>query len=88
MKTDREMEKAPSIKDVVGRIKGIKEGLVLNLANLREKIKTLETERARLVTEIENLTKVAQSRANALENEVSMLREEVKSLKDLLGIVE
>jgi hypothetical protein len=40
------------------------------------------------MTEIENLRKVAESRANALENEVSMLREEVKSLKDLLGNVE
>jgi predicted nucleic acid-binding Zn-ribbon protein len=73
---------------MVGRIKGIKEGLMLTLVNLREKIKTLETERASLMTEIGNLRKVAESRANALENEVSMLREEVKSLKDLLGNVE
>lgn len=73
-----------SIKDMVGRIKGIKEELMLTLVNLREKIKRLEIERASLMTEIENLREVAESKANALENEVSMLKEEARSLKDLL----
>jgi predicted nucleic acid-binding Zn-ribbon protein len=88
VEVETKVQQAASIKDMVGRIKGIKEGLMLTLVNLREKIKTLETERASLMTEIENLRKVAESRANALENEVSILREEVKSLKDLLGNVE
>lgn len=74
-----------SIKDIVGRVKTVKEGLMQTLVNLREKIKTLETERANLMVEIENLRKAAESRANALENEVTGLREEVKSFKDLLG---
>jgi len=87
MKTDREMEKAGSVKDMVVTVKGVKEGLALSPANLIERIKTLETERASLMTEMENLRKAAESRANALENEVSVLREEVKSLKDLLGNV-
>ena len=87
MKTDREMEKAGSVKDMVVTVKGAREGLALSPANLIERIKTLETERASLMTEIENLRKAAESRANALENEVSVLREEVKSLKDLLGNV-
>jgi uncharacterized protein YlxW (UPF0749 family) len=77
-----------SIKNMVGRIKGIKEELTQTLTNLREKIKALETERSNLMTEIENLRKVAESRADALENEVSMLREEVRSLRDLLGYAE
>jgi predicted nucleic acid-binding Zn-ribbon protein len=55
------------------------------LSNLREKIKTWETERAGLMTEIEKLKKVAESRANALEDEVTQLREEIKNLKELLG---
>ena len=55
------------------------------LKNLREKIKTLETERSNLMIEIEKLRKVAESKAVALEGEVTMLREEVKSLRELLG---
>jgi predicted nucleic acid-binding Zn-ribbon protein len=58
------------------------------LKTLREKIRTLETERAGLMVEIEKLKKVAESRADALENEVSQLREEIKSLKELLGSAE
>ncbi len=45
----------------------------------------LESERRNLVLEIEELKKMADSRAKALENEVNMLREEVKSLRILLG---
>jgi predicted nucleic acid-binding Zn-ribbon protein len=76
-----------SVKDMVGRVRTVKEGLMQTLVNLREKIKTLETERANLMLEIENLRKVAESRADALENEVTRLREEVKSFRDLLGCV-
>ncbi|HJX02322.1 MAG TPA: hypothetical protein VJ439_00520 [Candidatus Bathyarchaeia archaeon] len=53
--------------------------------NVIEKLKSLETERRSLLLEIEELKKMADSKANALENEVSMLREEVKSLRLLLG---
>jgi SMC interacting uncharacterized protein involved in chromosome segregation len=55
------------------------------LKTLREKIRTLETERAGLIVEIEKLKKVAESRADALKNEVNQLREEIKSLRELLG---
>ena len=77
-----------NIQGMVDRIKGIKGELMLSLRNLRDKIKTLETERANLMLEIDNLRKVAESRVNALDSEVSMLREEVKSLRDLLGYSE
>ena len=50
-----------------------------------ERIKSLESERRNLLLEIEELRKMADSKAKALENEVSMLREEVKSLRVLLG---
>ncbi len=46
--------------------------------NVIEKLKSLETERRSLLLEIEELKKMADSKASALENEVSMLREEVK----------
>lgn len=44
----------------------------------------METERKNLILEIEELRKMADSKAKALESEVSMLREEVKSLRVLL----
>lgn len=50
-----------------------------------EKLKTLESERRNLLLEIEELKKMADSKARGLEDEVSMLREEVKSLRALLG---
>jgi uncharacterized protein (UPF0335 family) len=50
-----------------------------------EKIRNLETERKNLMLEIEELKKMADSKARALESEVSMLREEVKSLRVLLA---
>jgi hypothetical protein len=77
-----------NIENVVKRIKGIKGELAQTLANLRGKISTLETERASLMVEIENLRKVAESRVDTLENEVSMLRSEARSLRDLLGYEE
>ena len=77
-----------NVKELVERIKGIREGFMQTLNNLREKIKTLETERADLMDDIERLKKVAESRANALEDEVTQLREEIKNLKELLGDVE
>ena len=77
-----------SIKNMVERIKIIKGELMQTLRNLREKIKTLETERANLMMEIEKLKKAAESKVSALESEVNMLREEVKSLRELLGYAE
>jgi predicted nucleic acid-binding Zn-ribbon protein len=59
-----------------------------SLRNVVERLKTLETERKNLLLEIEELKKMADSKAKALESEVSMLREEVKSLRALLGAEE
>lgn len=81
-------EEAVNIKNMVERIRGIKGELMQTLMNLREKIKTLETERASLMIEIENLRKTAESRVDALESEVGMLRDDVKVLRDLLGYEE
>jgi len=56
-----------------------------NFKAVAEKIKSLENERRNLVLEIEELKKLADSKAKALESEVSMLREEVRSLRMILG---
>lgn len=77
-----------SIKNMVERINDIRGEFMQTLKSLREKIKTLETERSDLMMEIDKLRKVAESRVVALESEVSMLREEAKSLRELLGYAE
>jgi len=88
LEVETKIEETVNIKNMVGRIRGIKGELMQTLRTLREKIKTLETERSNLMIEIEKLRKVAESRVSALEGEVDMLREEVKSLRDLLGYTE
>ncbi|UCD96832.1 MAG: hypothetical protein JSV35_01895 [Candidatus Bathyarchaeota archaeon] len=80
--------KEVGIKTLTKKIKGIEAGLVNTLRNLREKLKTLETERANLLLEIGELKKMAEGKASALESEIGMLREEVTSLRQLLGVSE
>lgn len=53
--------------------------------SVAEKIKSLENDRRNLMLEIEELKKLADSKAKALESEVGMLREEVRSLRMILG---
>jgi len=50
-----------------------------------ERIRALEGERKNLLLEIEELKKMADAKANALESEINMLRDEVKELRLLLG---
>jgi len=56
-----------------------------NLRSAVERIRNLENERKNLLLEIEELKNMADSKAKALESEVGMLREEVRSLRVLLG---
>jgi hypothetical protein len=77
-----------SIKDLVERIREIREGLEHTLMRLRERISLLETDRPGLLLEVERLKKVAESRAGALEIEVSELRKEIRVLKEILGPAE
>ena len=50
-----------------------------------EKIRALEIERRNLLLEIEELKRMADAKAKALESEINMLRDEVKSLRVLLS---
>jgi hypothetical protein len=50
-----------------------------------EQIRTLEAERKNLMLEIEELKKMADAKAKALESEINMLRDEVKELRLLLS---
>ncbi len=56
-----------------------------SLKDTIDKIKSLEAEKKNLQTEIEGLKRVANAKAVALEREVGVLRDEVKSLKVLVG---
>ncbi len=57
----------------------------MSLKNTIEKIKNLEAEKKNLLLEIEGLKKMADAKAVALETEVGVLRDEVKSLKLLIN---
>lgn len=57
----------------------------MSLKNTIEKIKNLEAEKKNLLLEIEGLKKTADAKAVALETEVGVLRDEVKSLKILIN---
>ena len=50
-----------------------------------EQIRALEAERENLMLEIEELKKMADAKAKALESEINMLRDEVKELRLLLS---
>jgi len=50
-----------------------------------EKIKSLEDEKKSLLLEIEELKKMADAKATALESEVGALRDEIRSLKMLMS---
>ena len=50
-----------------------------------ERIKNLEAEKQNLLLEIDELKKIADVKASALETELASLREEVKTLKILIG---
>jgi hypothetical protein len=57
----------------------------MSLKNTLDKIKALEAEKKTLLVELDGLKKIADAKANALEHEVGALRDEVKTLKILMG---
>ena len=57
---------------------------MVTLKNLREKIENLESEKTKLLADVEKLRKEAEGKAVALECEVAVLREEAESLKKML----
>lgn len=56
-----------------------------SLKSAIERIRALENERKNLLLELEELKKMADAKAKALESEINMLRDEVKSLRALLS---
>jgi uncharacterized protein (UPF0335 family) len=64
----------------------IEGSIMLTLKGLREKIESLESEKAELKVEVERLRKEAEGKAVGLECEVAVLREEAESLKKMLDV--
>ncbi|MCW3993851.1 MAG: hypothetical protein NWE85_04720 [Candidatus Bathyarchaeota archaeon] len=56
------------------------------LTNLRKRIETLQKEKVGLLVEIEGLKEKGEAKAGELENEVTILRREVKGLEKLLNV--
>ena len=80
----KEKERA-TLKGMVNEVRGIERRLVHTLGDLKEKIEKLKLERSELLDKIEGLKRAGQEKADTLEKEVASLREEVESLKDMLG---
>jgi uncharacterized protein YlxW (UPF0749 family) len=62
--------------------------LLSDIKSVVERLRNLENERKNLMLAVDELKKMADSKATALESEVNMLREEVRSLRLLLGAEE
>ena len=75
----------PGFEDLVVKVKTIRNGLIQTTTTLHDNINKLQTERGSLLLELGDLEKDAESRADALEDEICQLREEIRSLKELLG---
>jgi chromosome segregation ATPase len=84
-KTSEATSQAPKIKDLIEKLWEIQLGLKQNLADLQQKLGTLDSE-PELWVSLENAKKDAESRASDLEAEVKQLQEELKAIKDLLGL--
>jgi len=82
------MEESANFQLIVNQLKGVEEGFMKLLRDLRKKIEVLENEKVSLLAEVENLKKAAEAKASKLESEVNNLRDEVKALKELLGETE
>ena len=58
---------------------------VSSLKNTVDKLKNLEAEKLNLLAEVEDLKKIAEAKSVALANDIAALREEINSLKSLMG---
>jgi seryl-tRNA synthetase len=56
------------------------------LTNLQRRIETLQKEKAGLLVEIDGLKEKGEAKARELENEVTILKKEVKALEKLLNV--
>jgi hypothetical protein len=72
-------------EELVCKLKEIQLGLKQTLANLREELKKIDRQRE-FFGNLEILKEDAEEHANELESEVQKLREDLESVRDLLGV--
>ncbi len=84
MTEPKQTEDKPTFEESVAKLKQIQVGLQQVLANLREKIALFEVE-PQFQENFENLKRDVETRADNLEGEVKRLRQDLKSIKELLG---
>ncbi len=83
--SSRSSVQTANVKNIFERLTSIRGMLMATLKELREKIKVLEEERNRLLTEVEGLRKAAEARVTVLEGEVGELKGEAKALREILA---
>ena len=75
----------PKMQDLIGKLEEIQLGFRQNLNSLHQKLELLDS-RHDLQNNIESLRKDAQTRASDLEVEVKQLHDDLKSIREVLGL--
>ena len=73
------------IEAAVSKLEEIQFGLKQNLSDLHKKLEAINSE-PELLLGIENFKRKTETRASNLEVEVKQLKQEIKALKELLGL--
>jgi hypothetical protein len=81
-----EKQQEQTVTVLIGKLTEIRLGLIQNLNNLRRNLEVLESERSGVLFEIGEFKRDAESKAVGLESEVNDLREDIRCLRDLLGL--
>ena len=77
-------EKLP-LEEVAVRLRGIEGSLRENLENLHEQVLVIQS-KPELLSQLKIFRSDMENKANSLEADVNKLREEVKKIKELLGV--
>lgn len=79
-------EQNDTLSGLIHRLVEIRSGLIQNRDNLRRNLEILEAERSGVLFEMEAFRKDAESKAVVLEDDINRLREEIRCLRELLGL--
>ena len=74
-----------SINELARKLKQIEKGLRLNLSNLHEQLSVIES-KSELLGRLTIFKKDMEMQASDLEADVKQLREDIESIKELLGM--